>query len=128
MSSKSSDEDRAIVLALSGGMLGASVLGVFQLLSIQRFNLALLVTLHAFAVSTPFLGMAFWLRVSQGKGDKPEPWSMTVLEVVGIIAAITGLVGLFWSFSQWTGLTFLAAGAVSFGLVLQTSWASRDSY
>jgi len=110
------DIDRLTFSAL----IGVAVVGLLQLLQLEKLDIPLTVSLFCFAVGIPLLGVSIAIiSLEAGYGDihYVTPIYVDVLEVLGTLAVFIGFTTVFWHFEWLAGLVFLGlslAGCFTF--------------
>src|SRR5690348_365811 len=106
------DSDRLIY----AGLLGLAAAGVIQLSDKNDLNLALTVEVIAFAIAIPLLAVGLITDYARRSGTVIPPWR-DLIGILGSLAAVVGLGGLFFNFGVAPGAIFAACCVVGIVLV-----------
>jgi hypothetical protein len=128
------EKDRAInhhTEIMAGTLVGLGVIALVQMLSVQSLDVPLKVSLYSFAVSVPSLSAVFLALRDQGSLGRmgiAESRFATLHEVllfIGYLGSVIGISGLFFHFTTYAGIIFVAASLV--GLVFCIGRPTRQS-
>lgn len=95
---------------VSGGLAGFSGVCVVQLIGSNQLDFALQVSLYAFAVAIPLLVKDLLdAQIEERHGIVVDLQSKITAISFGIFTSMIGISGIFWHFSKWIGIVFLAS-------------------
>jgi hypothetical protein len=105
-------------------LLGVSIVAVIQIVGRSEVDRSLFVSLYAFAVAVPFLGVFIWtgdLFVT----NKPslDRWYYNFVGVAGSLASLIGIGAIFWHFSRTIGVIFILCSLFGFCVLIAFSKA-----
>ena len=102
---------------ISGTMLGFAAVCIVQMLGLSQLDVALKVSLYAFAVSIPFHTMEFFDRMAEeryGIGIN-LPFRQDFM-ATALLISLVGVIGLFWHFSLVIAILFVGTTFTCFGM------------
>jgi len=117
-------ESIRVNIALNSGLLAIPVIAVIQLLQVPEssFDVPLIISVYVFAISIPTLAIQVWAAtrtatyshlVTLREYSPSLNRILNILGELGRIAAMAGMICIFWHFSWIAGTMFLSIGIVS---------------
>lgn len=112
-----------------GAPLAVAVAAVIQLLGRPELDVALIYSLCCFAVSIPLLSGSFVLIDSEVAYQRAPHSSVgNAAELIGMLTAYAGIVGVFWHLLPEAALIFLCSSLFSLSLFSRRYHQVRQRY
>src|SRR5436309_1035925 len=110
-----SEDYKRINDLLYGGFIGISLLMIQAFISLPTLDLPLLISLFAFAIAIPLLAANIMLNniLWIAKYGSDSKWILLIRHV-SPIAAIVGIIAVFWHLSWISGLLVSISGAIGY--------------
>jgi hypothetical protein len=132
MSKKLTETDRAIkrkTEIMAATLVGLGVIALVQMLGVQSVDVSLKVSIYSFAVSIPSLSAVFLAlrdEVTSGPVEQRFTIFYGVLLFTGYLSSLIGLGGLFFHFTPYAGIVYVAACIIGLVFCIGSSGVRFD--
>ena len=112
---KMEQNGKTILAIISLGLAAAGIATIIQLATLSKLDCSLSVTIYGFSIAIPMLvtsGLAVHPSFEINLGQIKSKALLTIIYVVGILASVIAVGGLFFHFSKSAGIAFGVASFV----------------
>lgn len=103
-----------------GALVGVAIVALVQMLSVNSLDVSLKVSTYGFAVSIPSLTAVVLCLMDEARhGIAMYRTRLLLLMLAGSLASFVGISGLFFHFSSYAGITFVAGSVIGFVIWIQ---------
>jgi len=106
-------------------LVGLGVVAVVQMLSVERLDLPLTVSIFSFAVSIPCNSANVICMIAKGEhgttaNSRLATAGISAVIRIGVLSSFVGISGLFFHFTKYAGIVFIVFSVL--GLMLWTAY------